>query len=366
MTRQIFYDLREQLDQYSIGFPSTKSGVELRILEKLFSEEDASLYLNLSMTPETPKAVAQRLGRDEGDIAAMLKQMADKGLLFHSKGKDSTAYNVVPFVVGVYEHQVNVMDRELAELFDQYLLEALGRQGLSQFAPLRTIPVNQSIDHAWQIAPYEDLSAIIRVEDKIAVGNCVCKVQQKLLGKGCDKPVDVCFKFGSHADYYVDKGMARFITLDEAIHIIGKCEEAGLVPMPFVAQEIRTLCNCCGDCCGVLRTLKLDPKPVEKIISNYYAEVNQDECSACGTCEDRCQMEAIRIGEREVAEVNRDRCIGCGLCVTTCPSEALSLAVKPEAERRVPPEKGKEFFMQMASRRGKTLAPLATKKKSSG
>ena len=41
----------------------------------------------------------------------------------------------------------------------------------------------------------------------------------------------------------------------------------------------------------------------------------------------------------EVAEINLDRCIGCGLCVTTCPEEALSLKEKPEAERRVPPER---------------------------
>ena len=32
MTSKIYHDLREQLDQYSVGFPSTESGVELRIL----------------------------------------------------------------------------------------------------------------------------------------------------------------------------------------------------------------------------------------------------------------------------------------------------------------------------------------------
>ena len=38
MPSQVYYDLRDQLDQYSVGFPATESGVEMRILEKLFTE----------------------------------------------------------------------------------------------------------------------------------------------------------------------------------------------------------------------------------------------------------------------------------------------------------------------------------------
>lgn len=39
MPSKIYYELREQLDQYSVGFPTTTSGVEKKILEKLFTEE---------------------------------------------------------------------------------------------------------------------------------------------------------------------------------------------------------------------------------------------------------------------------------------------------------------------------------------
>ncbi|MFH1243360.1 MAG: hypothetical protein V1689_13505 [Pseudomonadota bacterium] len=41
MHKQIYRKLQKQLDQYSLGFPATESGVELKILERLFSEEDA-------------------------------------------------------------------------------------------------------------------------------------------------------------------------------------------------------------------------------------------------------------------------------------------------------------------------------------
>ncbi|MGC8603848.1 MAG: 4Fe-4S dicluster domain-containing protein, partial [Desulfomonilaceae bacterium] len=129
-------------------------------------------------------------------------------------------------------------------------------------------------------------------------------------------------------------------------------------------QDAGGICNCCGDCCGILRSIKLSPKPAEKVLTNYYAQINSSACSACETCLDRCQMEAIKMGDDEVAHVDRDRCIGCGLCVTTCPSEAISLQSKPDSERKEPPATGRDYIMQLASARGKSLIPLAIIKRS--
>ncbi len=362
MTAKVYNDLREQLDQYSMGFPATESGVELKILKKLFSEEEAELYLNLSLMLETPEAVAQRTGRDPEAVGSLLERMVDKGQIFRMKKGNEAKYGAVPFVVGSFEYQAKDMDREFAELFEQYFLEALGKKGIAQMSPLRTIPVHKSIDHLWPVTPYEDVKKIFETKDRIAVANCICRLQQGLLEKACDKPQEVCFQFGSHAQFYVDKGMARFITQEEALRIIDKCDEDGLVPQPFVSQDAGGLCNCCGDCCGILRAIKMDPKPAEKVITNYFAAVDASACSACETCVSRCQMEAIKVGD-DVAVVDRDRCIGCGLCVTTCPSEALSLQSKPESDRKEPPATGRDFVMQLASLRGKSLIPLSVTKK---
>ncbi|MDQ7783257.1 MAG: 4Fe-4S binding protein [Desulfomonilaceae bacterium] len=362
MPGQVYHDLREQMDQYSVGFPSTESGVELKILEKLFSEEEAALYLDLSLMLETPETVATRSGREPGEVAAMLERMVDKGLIFRVKKGESAKYGAVPFVVGSFEFQLKGMDREFADLFEQYFTEAFGSQGIAQGAPMRTVPVNKAINHSWPVAPYEDIREIIKSKAEISVADCVCRVQQGLLNKACDSPLEVCFQFGSHAHFYVDKGMGRYVTQEEALGIIDKCEEAGLVSQPFVAQDAGGLCNCCGDCCGILRSIKMHPKPSEMVYTNYFAEVDADACSACGTCTDRCQMEAIVVGSDDVAEVDRDRCIGCGLCVTTCPSEALSLRQKPEAERRDPPATGKDYIMGLASARGTSLIPLSVVK----
>jgi heterodisulfide reductase subunit A-like polyferredoxin len=66
--------------------------------------------------------------------------------------------------------------------------------------------------------------------------------------------------------------------------------------------------------------------------SSYVAQVDADLCRACGTCEDRCPMEAIAVGDDDVSEVNEELCIGCGVCTPTCPNEAVDLRQREEAQ----------------------------------
>jgi Na+-translocating ferredoxin:NAD+ oxidoreductase RNF subunit RnfB len=112
------------------------------------------------------------------------------------------------------------------------------------------------------------------------------------------------------------------------------------------------MCNCCGDCCGVLAALNKHPKPAELVIANHLAVVSEEDCTGCETCLERCQMGALRMSADEIAEVNPDRCIGCGLCVVSCPAEAITLEAKAEEERRVPPTSMAEQMMLLAQKRG--------------
>ncbi len=69
MTQDIYRDLQERLDKYSVGFPATESGIEITILKAMFSGQDAEMFLALSPLLETPEAIAERLNRPVGEVA---------------------------------------------------------------------------------------------------------------------------------------------------------------------------------------------------------------------------------------------------------------------------------------------------------
>jgi len=58
--------------------------------------------------------------------------------------------------------------------------------------------------------------------------------------------------------------------------------------------------------------------------------IDQELCSGCGNCVDRCPVDAIILDE--FAVVNRDLCLGCGLCAGVCPEEAITLHLREDEE----------------------------------
>jgi NAD-dependent dihydropyrimidine dehydrogenase PreA subunit len=353
MSDSVFLALREQLDRYSMGFPSTDSGIELKILKYLFSEDDAAMFLALTPRLETPTSVASRLGKPEEEVASQLYDMSQRGLLFRLDRSGEVKYGAIPFVHGLFEFQVKNLEPEMAEMVYKYFDEAFDtamQDGAEYF--LRTIPVQKSVEVTHNVAAFDDAVAILREKDLIVITECICRKSRKMVADSCDKPMEACFMFGSMGQYYLDRGMGRKIDVEEATDILSKCRDAGLVTQPATSQNPGGMCNCCGDCCGVLRALRKHPKPAEKIISNYYVTVDSEECTGCEACLDRCQMDALSMTEEDVVEVDRDRCIGCGLCVTDCPSEALRLSPKNEDNLRVPPKSTMDQMMSMAQKRG--------------
>jgi len=146
--------------------------------------------------------------------------------------------------------------------------------------------------------------------------------------------------------------MGRYITLQEAVEILRRADEAGLVLQPGNYQNAGNICCCCGCCCGVLRTLKKLPRPVDHISSPFYAESIPDNCNGCETCLDRCQMEAIQINNGN-AVIDLNRCIGCGLCVTTCPTGAMELRRKPAGDQQAVHKTSRETYIQLGKSRKK-------------
>ena len=311
------------------------------------------MFLELTPRLEPAESVAERLDRPADAVATQLEDMSRRGLLFRLQRDDSLRYGAIPFVHGLFEFQVARLDPKLAQMVEQYMQEAFVDtmiEGAEAF--LRTVPVQQSIDADHNVAAFDDACEILRNTKKIVVAECICRKQKGLVDQGCDRPLEACFLFGSMGQYYLDHDMGRRIDADEAIRILTEAQNAGLVTQPATSQNPGGMCNCCGDCCGVLQALNKHPRPAEIVFSNHYAEVDQDACTGCEVCADRCQMGALKMNDDALAQLDAYRCIGCGLCVTTCPAEALRLVPKSAEKLRTPPSNTAEQMMLMAQKRG--------------
>ena len=348
MTLDIYRQLQERLDTYAVGFPATESGVEIKILRKLFSEADAELFLALSPALESPKDIAGRLNLQAGELEEKLEDMASRGLLFRLRKNARVRYGATAFIHGIFEFQLPRMDLELAELIEQYLNEGLDKSMIKVKGTfLRTIPVAASIPPEYHVASLDDAAEILKNAGKIVLADCICRKTREVIGKSCDTPLEVCFLFGSMGQYYLDNGMGREIQFEEAVEVVAQAQEAGLVTQPATSANPTGMCNCCGDCCGVLASIKRDPNPAELVYSNNYAEVETENCTECEICLPSCHMEAIKMSEDGPAIVLENRCIGCGVCITQCPADAISLKEKPEEKRRPLPQNSFEQMMKM-------------------
>jgi ferredoxin len=197
---------------------------------------------------------------------------------------------------------------------------------------------------------YERAEEIVRAHTDFAVRNCVCRQERQALGKGCDKPLEMCLSFDSGALYTVSMGRGRSITKEEALALLKQADQAGLVLQPANSQNPIFICACCGCCCGVLRGLALQPNPADLVANPFIASLDADACSSCGTCAERCQMGAITLGALS-AELDLARCIGCGLCVSTCPSGAVVLVRKPAEQQTAIPKNTLNTYLQLSQAR---------------
>lgn len=345
----IYKKLADHLNKTPGGFPATESGVELRILKQLFTQEEAEVASSLIMIPETLEDIARRIGKDPNVLAPLLKEMTQKGLIMHSSKDGVDLYMSAQFVVGIWEYQVNRLTEELIRDFNEYVPFLMKEQEKYKTKQLRVVPVSQSISADMKVMDYEKAEEIIRSQSKILIAPCICRIEHKMVGEGCDRLVDGCFVFGGGAYYYEERGIGRTIDTDEAIEILHKGIEQGLVIQPGNSLKVMNMCMCCDCCCQILCNIKKTDKPSTAVNSNYCAAVDEDECTACSICEEKCPMDAITMDE--VAEVDKDRCIGCGLCVASCDFESIFLQEKEE-ERWVPPETIVDTYMNIAKEKG--------------
>jgi len=348
---EVFTKLANHLNDLPTGFPATDSGVELKILKRLFTPREAEVAIGLTMMMEPVAAVAKRLKIDEAELGPLLEKMSKKGLILRSSKGGQTLYMAAQFVPGIWEYHLNDLDEEFIHDFNAYAPHLFKEQSKLKTQPLRIIPISKSVSAEMRVMAYDEAEQIIKKQSKIVVADCICRKEHKMVGHGCDKPMHNCLLFAGGAYYYEENGLGRSITQEKALEILDEGIEAGLVLQPGNSQKPANICLCCGCCCQILKGIKNLEKPAQIVNSSYFAAVNEEECTACGTCEDRCQMEAITVDD--VSHVDTDRCIGCGLCIPTCDPGAIKLFEKQEEEKWIPPKNIFETYINIATERGK-------------
>jgi ferredoxin len=358
MSDNPYQRLATRLNELPDGFPPTESGVELRLLAKLFSPEEAKIAAVLYKTPEPAGAIAERAGIDRKTARTLLKGLGRRGMITIARIEGGLGYALMPFAVGFYEHQYATIDAEFAQLFEAYYQEAFP-QVLTIGPPIhRVVPVGESIQTELEIQSYESVVDLVNRNKSWGVVDCICRKQKALIGEGCDHPLDVCMTLDETEGAYDNHPHVRALTREEALATLRRAAEAGLVHSVSNTRHAMWdergfgtyICNCCTCSCGILRGLAESGAPAVVARSSFICQVDEALCIACGECEERCPFGAIAVDD--LAAVDGMRCVGCGVCTLACPQGALELVRRPEDEITPVPENEAEWERQRAVARG--------------
>lgn len=346
----IYRKLQQHLDKLPVGYPATESGVEIRLLKHLFEPDEAELAARLSLIPEPLESLYPKfdgLGLSEEKAEEMLNRLTEKGAITgvrnHKTGK--MVYANALLAVGMFEYQVGRLTEDFAKDFQEYLHGEFKEEVIkTDYPQMRTIPVEKSFKVDNFIATYDDIRELVKSMNYFSVANCVCRESNELLDKSCTHTRETCLQFGGAARMYVERGLGREISRDEALFILERAQEEGLVLQPTNSKKPNYICCCCGCACEILTTAKRLPRPSEFFATNHFSHVDAGSCTGCGSCVDICPMEALEVID-DVTVVDLDRCIGCGVCVPACPSDAIEL--KKKEKEKVPPENTIDLYMKI-------------------
>lgn len=327
--------LQKHLDGQAVGFPKASNGSDIAILKHIFTPEEAELatFLSWQYQPLSRILNKAQTAFPVEKIPDMLQKMLERGGIEAIEKNGERFYCNSPLIVGMYEMQLNRLNKEFVRDFHRYTKTAAF--GLSFLATdvsqMRTIPIEKSIEvgNLNNVAKFDQVNRLLDdAEGPFAIVNCICREKSALRGKSC-KVTDrreTCLAMGNIAQTALLGKKGREISREDARDILRKNQKEGLILQPSNARKPDFICSCCGCCCGMLNIHKNIPKPLDYWSTNFIAAVDEAKCDECGACVKRCQVDAIHLSDPSgKAAVNADLCLGCGHCVAVCTKNALTL-----------------------------------------
>jgi Pyruvate/2-oxoacid:ferredoxin oxidoreductase delta subunit len=310
------------------------------LLKILFTEEEAQLCSVMPLTYFSLSKIAKIWQKTEEESGSILTKLAGKGLVFsYNEANGKKTFLLAPPVLGFFEFSIMRTDgkfdrQRLSELYYHYINieEGFLRQFAAIHPPVARAFVQEDAikDIKSEVLSYEKASEVIERATCITVGTCFCRHKMEHMGLACDNPQEVCLTFNDVAEYLSSQGIAREISKSEAHDILHLCRENGLVQIgDNTREELSIICNCCGCCCDMLLGYKRFGPTSLISPTNYIAAIEKEACSRCGTCAEKCPVDAIAV-ENDKAKVNREVCLGCGVCTIFCPNNACIMEPRPE------------------------------------
>ena len=367
--RSAYKNLVERINRFPQGAPPSE--LLYKILEILFSEEEAEFVSKLSIKPFTAKKASRLTNKPLKETEAMLERLASKGLLLDNEINGSPVYTLPPPMAGFFEFSMmrirnDINQKLLAELFYEYLNveedfikdlfanseTKLGRVFVNELA------VNNGA--SLHVLDYERASEVIKTASHIGVGICYCRHKMEHLGKACNAPMEICLTFNDAAFSLIKHKIARQIDVKEGLDLLQTAYDNNLVQFGENAREkVNFICNCCGCCCEAMLAAKrfgfLNPVHT----TNYLPQIESENCNGCGKCVEICPVEAMTLvsandpvkKKMKRAKLNEEICLGCGLCVKACKTHGIKL--KERKERVITPVNSVHKVVVMAIEKGK-------------
>ena len=134
MADDIYEQLADALNRLPNGFPRTPSNVEIPLLKKIFSPQEASLASQLRGSMEPIDVIAKRIELPLKEGEKRLIKMVKRGLVWCTKQEGKLRFRLAPFIVGIYEAQLENMDHEFAHLLEEYMADG-GAVGIMKPLP---------------------------------------------------------------------------------------------------------------------------------------------------------------------------------------------------------------------------------------
>ncbi len=341
------------------GAPIPINDTLIELLQTLITEDQAKFLLIFRKRSLNIDQIKDRTELDDITLNKMLNELMDNGILIGlpSRSTGIMVYTLVSILPGLIEYPfmrgekgkkqmavAKLMDKLFDELshLTQSNYNAIVEQFKSGNPMDRVVPVNKEIQQYQDVVlPYEVIKSIIERNEIISVNYCYCRNWKDNLQEPCnlENPKLSCFQFGRYAQFLIDHDFGKPISKAEALEILKEAEEDGLIHKAIhlknPGQEEDAFCNCCNCCCQLFQLYKRGIFPFHTL-TYYIARVDEEKCTGCGTCSQKCPIEAIElIGTLSTTIL--ERCIGCGLCAHHCPEKARSLERTGLREVFIPP-----------------------------